>query len=91
MSGKKRRLAKERREIREDKGFYEYLIKKHEILTIMLEYNIPNNIDPSEEYIDFLKEEYVAFDTSSLPWVQHETKPVQDVSQLTIKNVITAE
>lgn len=54
--------------IRENEGFHQYLIRKHERLTILLDHNLENRKDPSEADILLLKEEYEAYVKTALPW-----------------------
>lgn len=65
----------------QNKRFLNYLLKKHERLTIILDDNISKGVDPVEEDINFLLEEWRAFDNSNLAWAKHEDHPEQSVTQ----------
>lgn len=62
--------------ILENEAFLQYLIRKHERLTILLDKNLENRKDPTEADILLLKEECEAYDKTSLPWNVHFDKSV---------------
>ena len=83
MAKKRKKKTKEpsRETLLQNRRFLNYLIKKHERLTIVLDDNLSKGVDPIEEDVQFLLEEWRAFDSSNLTWAVHEDKPEQVVTQ----------
>lgn len=93
MAKKKKKNNQEppREVLLQNKRFLNYLLKKHERLTIILDDNISKGVDPVEEDVQFLLEEWRAFDNSNIAWAQHEDKPEQIVTQAELYAAIKSE
>ena len=78
---KKRTQGPPREVVLQNKRFLNYLLKKHERLTIILDDNLSKGADPSEVDIELLLEEWNAFDRSTLPWAVHEDQPEEVATQ----------
>ena len=70
---------------KDNEKFRHYLLKKKERLIILLDTNLENKRDPSEDDIIFLEEEYELFDRSAVTWSDTVEKKEQSVSQLSLK------
>lgn len=77
----KNKQRQRKKDILQNKRFLKYLIKKHERLTMILDDNISKQADPIEDDILLLREEWDAFDNSSLPWASYEGNPDEIVTQ----------
>lgn len=66
---------------KQKKAFLYYMIKKRERLTILLDNNLDNKADPTEEDITLIKEELDAMSRSDLSWANPTDLPEQIVIQ----------
>jgi hypothetical protein len=63
------------------KEFLNFLYKLHERLTVLLDSNLDNRLDPIEEDVQLLKELYPVYFNSVTPWANIDSKQSQSVSQ----------
>jgi hypothetical protein len=83
---KQRKRKQSKEQMMENTAFYNYLLKKHERLTFILDNEINKNRDISEEDIKLLTEEYTAFEHSDILWAANDLRDGQEVTQLTIES-----
>ena len=69
---------------KDNQKFHHYLQKKKERLIILLDVNLENKKDPSEDDVKFLEEEYELFDKSGVSWSDTADKIDKGATQLEI-------
>jgi ribulose 1,5-bisphosphate carboxylase large subunit-like protein len=77
---KKQELSKTQIRL-ENKAFWNYLHKKYERLTMILDFNVKNGLDIIKSDEDLLLEEYEAYDRSDLSWTVKSERTEQTVTQ----------
>ena len=66
--------------------FYMFLQKLKERITILLDVNPSNGVDPIDEDVQLLHELHQLHDKTTMPWASRKHQKQQSVTQLTIEN-----